>query len=82
MAVACDNLDCVVCATAFRVAFVREAYMVAEKWHMQEAEKLAQQLPQNMDDACAIVECLAKIIERAANADMEELLPGFCTMLQ
>jgi hypothetical protein len=82
MAAVCDNLGSVVCATAFRVALAREAYMAAEKWHMQEAEKLAQQLPRNMDDACAIVECLAKIVERAANADMEELLPGFCTMLQ
>lgn len=56
--------------------------MAAEKWHIQEAEKLALQLPKDLEDAIRIVECSAKIVARAANADMEELLPGFCTMLQ
>ena len=56
--------------------------MAFEKQHMREAEKLAQQLPRNMEDACAVVECLVEIVERASDAEVDELLPGFCTTLQ
>ena len=56
--------------------------MATRKWDVQEAEKLAQQLPRNMEDAWAVVECLVEIVERASDAEVDELLPGFCTTLQ
>jgi hypothetical protein len=47
---------------------------------MREAENLALQLPRDIDDAWAIVECLALILERANNAGVAELLPSMTTL--
>jgi hypothetical protein len=36
----------------------------AKKWHQQQAEKLAKQMPDDVDDALFVLECLANIVER------------------
>ena len=47
--------------------------MAFKKQHMKQAEELALLLPHDMDDAWAIMECLALILERATKAEMEKL---------
>jgi hypothetical protein len=54
--------------------------MAFKQRHMTEAEKLAQQFPHDMDDAWAIMECLALILERAHKAEMEKLSPSTTTL--
>jgi hypothetical protein len=34
------------------------------KWHKRRAEALAKQMPDDVDDALSILECLADIVER------------------
>jgi hypothetical protein len=54
--------------------------MAFKQQHMREAEKLALQLPRDLGDAWAVVECLALILERANNARADELLPSMTTL--
>jgi hypothetical protein len=54
--------------------------MAFKKQHMRAAEKLAEQFPHDMDDAWAIMECLALILERAHKAEMEKLPPSTTTL--
>jgi hypothetical protein len=42
-------------------AFVKTA---TNKWHKRRAEALAKQMPDDVDDALSILECLADIVER------------------
>jgi hypothetical protein len=52
--------------------------MAVKKQHMRLAEKLAQQMPPDMEDAIAVVECLALILERTH--EMEEPPPSTTTL--
>jgi hypothetical protein len=35
-----------------------------KKWHKLKAEALAKQMPEHVDDALSVLECLADIVER------------------
>jgi hypothetical protein len=35
-----------------------------KKWHRRSAEALAKQMPEHVDDALSVLECLADIVER------------------
>jgi hypothetical protein len=52
----------------FVILFVRvwRAFMetAIKKWHRQQAKKLAKQMPEHVDDALSVLECLADIVER------------------
>jgi hypothetical protein len=37
-------------------------------WHRQQAEMLAKQLPRDVDDAIIVVDCLAQLLENAAQS--------------
>jgi len=54
--------------------------MAFKKQHMKEAERLALLFPHEMDDAWAVMECLALILERAHKAEMEKLPPSTTTL--
>ena len=54
--------------------------MAFKEQHMRQAEKLAQQFPADMDDAWAVMECLALILEQAHKAEMEKLSPSTTTL--
>lgn len=46
-----------------------------KQWHIKEAEKLARQLPENIDDAISILEAISYIVEKAVTEVINDVMP-------
>jgi hypothetical protein len=45
-----------------------------KKWHKRQAEALAKQMPEDVDDALTVLECLANIIEKRHQILLQDAL--------